>query len=153
EAESLPMKETEIAIVGAGSFGTALATTLAEKHGGVRLWARRKELADEIARTRRNPIYLGDEELSPKVLPTAMLDEAVRGAAFVIIAVPSHGIRAIVKDAGAELAKDATLVCGAKGIEAESLALMPDVLGELTASRRDVRLTYLSGPSFAAEIA
>jgi glycerol-3-phosphate dehydrogenase (NAD(P)+) len=139
-----------VAVLGAGSWGTALAVHLARSGHEVRLWARDAQLSDEMRRTRSNPRYLQGVELPDAVEPTAGLD-AVRDAAFVVIAVPTHGLRAVMRSIAPDLAPGAVLVSAAKGIETDSLQRMSQVIEEETGGRG--RVVVLSGPSFAAEVA
>ena len=140
-----------VAVLGAGSWGTALAIHLARGGHDVRLWARDAALADAIRTTRRNAQYLGDAAIPAAVRPTHAIDEAVAGAEFVTVAVPSHGARAVVRSAVPFVRDDAFLVSAVKGLESESLQRMSEVLTAEAGPRRPV--IVLSGPSFAAEVA
>lgn len=140
-----------VAVLGAGSWGTALAVHLARTGQAVTLWAREPEVADEIGRNRRNPRYLADVAIPASVRTTAALDEAVCGAEYVTFAVPSHGARAVAQAATPFLRDDAVLVSAMKGLEAESLQRMSQVVATETAHERPV--VVLSGPSFASEVA
>jgi glycerol-3-phosphate dehydrogenase (NAD(P)+) len=140
-----------VAVLGAGSWGTALAVHLARSGRTVRLWARDAELARQLTRTRTNERYLPDVALPPGVTPTASLAEAMDAARFVVMAVPSHGLRAVVRTAAPLVAADAIVVSATKGIEVDSLARMSEVIAQETAMR--VPVVVLSGPSFAAEVA
>src|SRR6185369_14840008 len=90
---------SRIAILGAGSWGTALAIHLARAGRPVRLWARDEALAAEMASTRNNPRYLSGVSLPPDVEPTSCIEAAVADAQFVVVAVPSHGLRSVVRSA------------------------------------------------------
>jgi glycerol-3-phosphate dehydrogenase (NAD(P)+) len=142
---------SRIAILGAGSWGTALAIHLARAGRTVRLWARDSELAAQIAATRNNPRYLSGVSLPPGVEPTSCVETAVADAQFVVVAVPSHGLRSVVRLASGVLATDAIVVSATKGLETESFRRMSQVIEEETAARFSV--VVLSGPSFAAEVA
>jgi glycerol-3-phosphate dehydrogenase (NAD(P)+) len=142
---------SRIAILGAGSWGTALAIHLARAGRTVPLWARDAELASEIAATRNNPRYLSGLSVPPDVEPTSCIEAAVKDAHFVVVAVPSHGLRSVVRLASAAVATDAVIVSATKGLEAESLRRMSQVIEEETGARFPV--VVLSGPSFAAEVA
>ena len=143
------------AVVGAGSFGTALAVHAARAGFDVSLWARRPEVAAELARERRNRRYLGEVELPESVHPTADLD-AVAGADVVVMAAPSHGYREVLRSLLDHWPRDRELllVSSTKGIETETLARMSQVSAE-EAERAGQRLRFgvLSGPSFAVELA
>jgi glycerol-3-phosphate dehydrogenase (NAD(P)+) len=138
-------------VVGAGSWGTALAVHLARSGSTVRLWAREAALVEQMASTRVNSIYLPGIPLPPGVTPMSSLAGALRGSAFVIVAVPSHGLRAVVRAAAPLIERDAIIVSATKGLEADSHARMSQVISEETAAR--VPVVVLSGPSFAAEVA
>jgi glycerol-3-phosphate dehydrogenase (NAD(P)+) len=139
-----------VAVLGAGSWGTALAVHLGRAGHDVRLWARDGSLAAAVARDRVNPRYLQDVALPPGVHPTASLEGAVGTAAFVLFVVPSHGLRAVVRAAVPHLRRDAVIVSTAKGIETETLNRMSEVIGQ---EAGDAPVVVLSGPSFAAEVA
>jgi glycerol-3-phosphate dehydrogenase (NAD(P)+) len=140
-----------IAVLGAGSWGTALSVHLARIGHPVSLWARDHALVREMQFTRLNARYLPDSHLPDSVSPTSDLERAVAGAAFVVLAVPSHGCRTVVQQAAPWLVPGAVLISTAKGLESGSLARMSQVLGEETGHSMPV--VVLSGPSFAAEVA
>jgi len=140
-----------ITILGAGSWGTALAIHLARAGRTVRLWARDAELAEAMAATRTNPRYLCGVSLPPDVEPTSCLEAALADAHFVVVAVPSHGLRSVVRQASPWIGPHAVVVSATKGLETESLRRMSQVIEEETAARCPV--VVLSGPSFAAEVA
>ena len=143
-----------IAVVGAGSWGTALAHTLA--CDGVRevtLWARRRELAEEIGTTRRNPAYLGDVPLDTRVRVSSEMHEVVVGAPIVIVAVPTHAMRGVAGEVAEHLDEGAVVVSAAKGFETGSDLTMTAVLGSVLGSARAPSITALSGPNIAVEIA
>jgi glycerol-3-phosphate dehydrogenase (NAD(P)+) len=142
---------SRITVLGAGSWGTALAVHLARAGRTVALWARDPALAREIDHDRRNARYLPHAEIPGAVTVTSALPAALAGAAFVVVAVPSHGVRQVVRAAVPSLAPDATLVSATEGIEAASLERMSEVIAGETAGQRPV--VVLSGPSFAAEVA
>jgi glycerol-3-phosphate dehydrogenase (NAD(P)+) len=138
-------------VLGAGSWGTALAVHLAREGRTVRLWARDARLVEEMAATRANARYLPDVTLPATVTPTASLASALDGAAFVVVAVPSHGVRAVVAAAAPHVPLGAIVVSATKGLEVGSLDRMSEVIEEETGARLPV--VVLSGPSFAAEVA
>ena len=139
-----------IAVLGAGSWGTALAIHCARVGHDVRLWGRDEALMRTIASTRRNARYLPDVALDPAVLATASLEEALAGAPIAIAAVPSHGMRRAVSDARPFLAPGAVLVSATKGLETGSLDRMSRVIADAAPGHP---IAVLSGPSFAAEVA
>lgn len=142
------MKTT--AVLGAGSWGTALAVHLANAGHHVRLWARDEAYVEVLRSSGANAQYLPGIPLGDRIAATASLEEALSGARFVVVAVPSHGFRAVVKRATPFLS-DAVLVSATKGIEVESLQRMSQVIESETAGC--CRVVVLSGPSFALEIA
>ncbi len=138
---------TRAAVLGAGSWGTALAIHLGSLGHQVALWGRDESLMQAMAERRANPTYLPDVTFPAPVRPTASL----AGAHFIIVAVPSHGLRAVVRQAAPHVDAGAILVSATKGIETETLTRMSEVLAEETQRRAPV--VVLSGPSFAAEVA
>jgi glycerol-3-phosphate dehydrogenase (NAD(P)+) len=140
-----------IGVLGSGSWGTALAVHLARTGHDVRLWARDGALAAAMAASRENRTYLPGITLPPALTPTANLAGAVDGAAFVVMAVPSHGLRDVARAASRHLPAACTVVSAVKGLEEGSLLRMSQVLrAELTSIGEVV---VLSGPSFAMELA
>lgn len=142
---------SRIAVIGAGSFGTALAVHLSGVGHAVRLWARDAALAAEIQRTRRNETYLPGIDLPAGVTVTCDLATALDRAEFVVTAVPSHGLRAVMTGARAHLPPDAIVVSTTKGLEEGTLLRMSQLLSEVLGPA--VRVAVLSGPSFALEVA
>lgn len=140
-----------VAVLGAGSWGTALAVHLARLDHDVWLWARDGSLVAEMQTRRANPVYLPDVLLPARVSPTASLTDALAGADLVVAAVPSHGMRAVITAAAPLLAPGVVLVSATKGIEEGSLLRMSEVLGQQCGSSHPV--VVLSGPSFASEVA
>jgi glycerol-3-phosphate dehydrogenase (NAD(P)+) len=139
------------AVLGAGSWGTALAVHLGNAGRDVALWGRDAELVGELAARRANPTYLPDVSLPPLVQPDASLDHALAGVRYVIVAVPSHGLREVIRDAAPFVPADAVIVSATKGLEMDTLQRMSDVIREETHGRHPV--VVLSGPSFASEVA
>ena len=140
-----------IAILGAGSWGTALAVHCARIGHAVTLWGRDASLMDDIAATHANTAYLPGITLAPAVVPTASLESALADATLVIAAVPSHGMRHVLREAAAYLRDDAVIVSATKGLEIDSLERMSQVAADETGSTRSIAV--LSGPSFALEVA
>jgi glycerol-3-phosphate dehydrogenase (NAD(P)+) len=139
------------AVLGAGSWGTALAIHLGGVGRDVTLWGRDGALLDEMVRRRANPTYLPDTTFPAQLTPTPSLQRALDGARHVIVAVPSHGLRAVVREAAPHIPRDAVLVSATKGIENDTLARMSEIIREETGGRHPV--VALSGPSFAPEVA
>jgi len=141
----------KIAVVGAGSWGTALAIHLGRAGHDVCLWGRDAALVEEIVAARSNPRYLSGLTLPELVIPTADLVEALDDTACIVFAVPSHGLRAVVSAAAPWIDRRAIIVSATKGLENDSHLRMSQVIDEETASAR--RVVVVSGPSFAAEVA
>lgn len=144
-----------IAVVGAGSWGTALALHCARRGFPVRLWSRNPEHAGAMQEQRRNPTYLSEFEFPAHLQATGELGEAVRGAQLVICAIPSHGMRAVVRSLAPSLVDGPPplVLIASKGVEVDTMATMDAVLREeLPEPLRD-RVAALGGPSFAAEVA
>lgn len=141
-----------VAVLGAGSFGTCLAVLAAREHDVV-IWAREPEMAKAIQRDRRNPRYLSDIELPPTLRATSDLEDALRGRELVICAVPSHGVRDVLRRAAPALDPEAILVSTVKGIEVETGMTMHQVFEDVLDPAFHPRLVCLSGPSFAREVA
>ncbi len=144
-----------VGILGAGSFGTALAIHAARGDRDVVLWARRQELVEQIRRTRFNEDYLPDVQLPMRIRPTSDMAE-VAACEVVLVAVPSHGFREAVREmlTHQDPRRPAVIVSATKGVEVETQARMSDVVFEEgMAADREVRYAVLSGPSFAAELA
>ena len=140
-----------IGVIGSGSWGTALAIHLARTGHDVRLWARDAALAAAMAETRENATYLPGISLPDALSPTADLAQAMDDAQFVVIAVPSHGVRDVARVAAPHLPRGCALVSATKGIEEGSLLRMSQVLRQELPESGDV--VVLSGPSFARELA
>jgi glycerol-3-phosphate dehydrogenase (NAD(P)+) len=141
----------DIAILGAGSWGTALAVHLARIGHAVRIWSVERAIVDEMRERRANAVYLPDVALPTAVRPTTDVEEAVRGVGMVVAAVPSHAMRSVVRSAQPHLESGATLVSVAKGLECETFNRMSQVLAQESAGAHPV--VVVSGPSFAIEVA
>jgi glycerol-3-phosphate dehydrogenase (NAD(P)+) len=140
-----------IAVLGAGSWGTALAVHLARQGHQVHLWGRDRGLIDEMAARRANAVYLPDVTLPQGVSVTPDLARALSHGDLVVCAVPSHGCRAVVRAAAPSLKGGATIVSATKGLEADTLARLSQVIADEVGGSHPV--VALSGPSFAAEVA
>jgi glycerol-3-phosphate dehydrogenase (NAD(P)+) len=139
-----------VAVVGAGSWGTAVAL-LASGSAEVRLWARRADLVERITATGTNPDYLPEVRLPDSISATSSLPDALDGADFVIMAVPSHGFRAVFEAAAGHIGEPTPIVSLTKGIETRSLLRMTEVIGDVLGRRRGA-LGVLTGPNLAHEI-
>jgi glycerol-3-phosphate dehydrogenase (NAD(P)+) len=141
-----------VAVVGAGSWGTAFAAMLAGRHESVTLWAHETEVFADLRDRRENRAFLPGIVLPEGVRPTSDLAEAVSGKTAVIFAVPSHHLRGVAARAAAHLFPGACLVSLAKGVENGTLKRMTEVLAEVSPSLAP-RIAALSGPTFAREVA
>jgi glycerol-3-phosphate dehydrogenase (NAD(P)+) len=142
-----------VAVLGAGSWGTALAKLLADKGNATNIWSHRADLVQQINEEHRNLRYLAHAELPHNLVASADLEEALRNAELVVSVVPSHALRGVIRDARPFVPANALICSATKGIENDSLSLMSDVLLQELGHAVQPRLTYLSGPSFAKEVA
>jgi glycerol-3-phosphate dehydrogenase (NAD(P)+) len=143
----------QLAVIGSGSWGTALAIALASRFDRLTLWARHAELAYEMARTRENCRYLPGFALPPQVQPTASLAAAVEGASVVLTAIPSRYLRAEYRALAPFLSPEMLFVSPTKGIETGTLLRMSELIEDTLGSLFARRVAVLSGPTFAKEIA
>jgi glycerol-3-phosphate dehydrogenase (NAD(P)+) len=144
---------SRIAVVGAGAWGTALANLLAGKGEDVVLWAFEPEVAAQIQRDHANWSYLEGITLDERLGATSDIVEAVSGAEVVVSVSPSHVVRPTMARAVPHLTPGVLVVSASKGIENESLKSMDQVLEEILPEDVARRAAYLSGPSFAREVA
>ncbi|MDQ2586210.1 NAD(P)H-dependent glycerol-3-phosphate dehydrogenase [Saccharothrix yanglingensis] len=141
-----------VAVLGAGSWGTAFAKVLADSGTDVVLWARRAEVADAISTGRVNTDYLPDVVLPANLTATADADEALDGARAVVLAVPSQTLRGNLAGWRPSLPPGATLVSLAKGVELGTLKRMSEVVREVAGVPED-QVAVVTGPNLAKEIA
>ena len=146
----MPHSPAPIAVLGAGSWGTALALHLSRQGAAVRLWARDPARAQEIARERCNRRYLPGCALPPSLQVTASLDRALALEALVLAAVPSDGFEELLRRLSEGALPPRHLVCATKGLHPKSGRFLFEVAEDL-APQASVAL--LSGPTFAAEVA
>ncbi|GAA3866023.1 NAD(P)H-dependent glycerol-3-phosphate dehydrogenase [Saccharothrix violaceirubra] len=143
---------TRVAVMGAGSWGTAFAKVLADAGTDTVLWARRSEVADAISARRVNPDYLPDVVLPANLVATTDAEKALAGARAVVLGVPSQTLRANLAGWRDLLPPDATLVSLAKGVELGTLKRMSEVIREVADVPED-RVAVVTGPNLAKEIA
>lgn len=141
---------TTAAIVGGGSFGTALACVARRAGLAVTLWAREVEVVDAINAGCGNPFFLPDIPIEPGIHASTDLGGTVDGADFVLMAVPSQHLRSVAIQMRDHLRPGSIVVSCSKGIEVDSCALMPEVIAE---ALPDAIVGVLAGPSFAREVA
>jgi glycerol-3-phosphate dehydrogenase (NAD(P)+) len=140
----------KITVVGAGSWGTTVASMLAPKVDTV-LWARRPELAEHINEG-ANPDYLPGFELPRELTSTTDIEAAVTGADAIVMSVPSHGFRAVLEQAAASIEPETPIVSLSKGIEQSSLMRMTEVVSDVLRNHNHSRIGVLTGPNLAREI-
>ncbi len=140
----------KIAVLGAGSWGTALSIVLADNKHEVYLWSHRKEQAEEINQTHRNEAYLS-VDLPKNIMATNSIKEALKEAEAVVIVVPSSAIRETIQKINPYLA-DKLIIHATKGIEPGSSKRISEVIKE-ELSRAESDIVVLSGPSHAEEVA
>lgn len=140
----------KVAVIGAGSWGTALAALLAGKGYDTTIWSRGEEVATSINRRHQNRVYLPDLKLPENLKATTDLAQALEGAELVVAVVPSLAMRSTMQKAAPHIAADALVVSASKGIEDETLKTMHEVISEEVGNRS--RVGVLSGPSFASEV-
>lgn len=141
----------KVTVVGAGSWGTAVAGLL--RSDRVMLWARRPEVAAAINERRTNPDYLTDYELPRSVKATSNLAEAVRDADLLLWGVPSHGYRAVLTEAAPHIRPEVPIVSLSKGIEEGTLMRMTEVTKDVLQGHDPSHIGVLTGPNLAREIA
>lgn len=142
-----------IGIIGAGGWGTALSKLLCEKGLEVTLWCHGETSYREIQEKRENRLYLPGISLPISLKVTRAIEEAVSAKDLLICAVPSHIVREVMQKAASCASRDSILVCGTKGIEEQTLLTMGEVLSEIFGASKKEKLAFLSGPTFAFEVA
>ncbi|GIP37486.1 glycerol-3-phosphate dehydrogenase [NAD(P)+] [Paenibacillus sp. J31TS4] len=146
------MNKRHTAVLVAGSWGTALASVLADNGQDVILWSRNAEQVEEINRLHTNSRFLPDAVLPERIRATTSLEEAVKGADAVLIASPSKGMREVAGRIQPYLSPDALLLHAAKGFEADTLKRMTTVIAEELPAYDSERIVVISGPSHAEEV-
>lgn len=146
------MECRKTAILGAGSWGSALAFLLGGKQCPVMLWDRDHELVAAIQAHGSNPKYLPDIALGETVEATTSLQQALDGAGWVIVAVASDGVRAVVSEAAEYLSGQTAVISAAKGLDAETGFTMSEVIANLLSEANYAGLAVLSGPNLAKEL-
>ncbi len=141
---------TQIAIIGAGSWGTALAVVAARAGHNVRLWSRNADVVTSINEQRVNSRYLSSTSIPEGVISTNDLETALNGSSLVLIAVPSHAARETLNALTTLLDENAIIVSVAKGIEIETTKRISEIVKDVFGSSHP--FVSLSGPSFAKEV-
>ncbi len=142
-----------LAIIGGGSWGTALAVLFAPRFPQVRLWVYEKDLALRMSRLRENDTYLPGFELASNVAVTVDLAEALAGADIVLGVMPSHHARRMYAEMAPLLGRSSLIVSATKGLEEGSLLRISQVIREELGEASRSRVAVLSGPTFAKEVA
>lgn len=142
-----------IGVIGAGSWGTTLADLLSKNGHAVTLWAYEQDLVERMRQHRKNDLYLPDFTLDDKLAFSSELSEVAAGKDILVLVAPSQVLRTVVRQAEPYMAENTVLVSAAKGIENDSLMAMSEVLSEVLPQERCKRLAFLSGPTFAREVA
>ncbi|MDO9320984.1 MAG: NAD(P)H-dependent glycerol-3-phosphate dehydrogenase [Pseudomonas sp.] len=142
-------QQQPIAVLGGGSFGTAIANLLAENGQQVLQWMRDPEQAAAMRLERENPRYLKGIKIHPGVQPVIDLAATVAQAELIFVALPSSALRSVLQPLAAQLAGK-SLVSLTKGIEAQSFKLMSQIIEEVVP---DAHIGVLSGPNLAREVA
>lgn len=146
-------KLEKVTVVGGGAFGVALAKLAADKSEEIALWARDAKVCASINQNRHHPTRLSNITLPRNVTALADLKLALVDARTVILALPMEALKPVLKQAHKLFSDDAVIVCTAKGIDEEGLALPSDVLKSCLRANLADRACFLSGPSFAVELA
>ena len=141
-----------VAVIGAGSWGTALAIVAARAGHDVRLWSRNAAVVESINRNHLNSLYLTDALIPNSVRAHGDIEEVTNGAELVILAAPSHAIRGLVATMVPALQAEMIMVSATKGIEIESGKRISQVVAEVVPEAARPRFVCLSGPSFAKEV-
>jgi glycerol-3-phosphate dehydrogenase (NAD(P)+) len=143
----------KVAIVGAGAWGTALACQAARMQHEVVLWAREAEVVAEVNAEHRNTPFLPEAPLPDAIRASDDAEECVRGADLVVLVPPSQHLRAVASLVAPALSARALVAVASKGIEESSLLLLSEVIAQVLPQLGTDRLAFLSGPSFAREVA
>jgi glycerol-3-phosphate dehydrogenase (NAD(P)+) len=147
------MSTTDIAVIGAGSYGTCLAMCFGAAGHRVSLYCRNPQQATELESTRFNAQYLPGYKLPDTVRASSDLEATVRGKQFVVGVTPSHGVRELFGKIGSALDPEAIVINASKGLEDGTLKTIDAVYKDVLPARIAHRATFLSGPTFASEIA
>lgn len=137
-----------IAVIGAGSWGTAISALLADKGYDVSLWVHEEDLAMEMQRTRTNTMFLPDFNIPDSIKVSHSMEDVLKKARYILNVVPTQHTRAVFKTAISDISENAVIINASKGIERGTLLTVSDILKELFTCR----IAVLTGPSFASEI-
>ncbi len=143
----------KLAVIGGGSWGTALALTLSPRFSRIGLWVYEKDLALRMSRLRENDIYLPGYQLPDHIAITTEIAEALEGADIVMGVMPSHHARGLYQAMLPHLRPSMLIVSATKGLEEGSLLRISQVIREVVGERFKPGVAVLSGPTFAKEVA
>lgn len=149
-ADLLP---AQVAIIGAGAWGTGLALHSARQGLKVTIWAHEPEVAGQINEDRENKTFLAGVELPANITAVSDLEAALEGQKLVLVVVPSHVMRTMARSMAPLISREAVVISASKGIEDETSATMVQILEEELPADLGLALGALSGPSFAREVA
>ncbi|WP_121639789.1 NAD(P)H-dependent glycerol-3-phosphate dehydrogenase [Virgibacillus sp. Bac330] len=141
-----------VAVLGAGSWGTALSIVLADNGHDVRLWTHRPEQAKKINNTKRNEQYL-DTDIPASVIAYSDLKQAIQDAVAIVFVVPTKAIREVAKQLDQLVEPDTTIIHASKGIEPVTLKRVSQMISEELSEFTEEEIVVLSGPSHAEEVA
>lgn len=150
------MNNKRVAVIGAGSWGTAIALLLAGKGHQVMLWGYEKEQIEAMRKSRENTFFLPGYPFPDNISLTSDYQEAVEGIGDICMVVPSHGFRSVFNELFPSIQEGANIVSAVKGIENSSLLTMTQIMEEICgqqAEDKKINIAVLSGPSFAKEVA
>ncbi len=142
----------KIGVIGAGSWGTALADLLASKGKGVDLWVREREVYDQIRTRHENGVFLPGVVLSDNLRPVRSFEEALNEKELALVVVPSHVFREVLGSMRPHLKEDVVLIAGTKGMENDTGMVMSQVAASVLPEIFMKTYACLSGPSFAKEV-
>lgn len=142
-----------VGVIGAGSWGTALAFLLADKGYDVCIWAYEEEVADAINTKNENTVFLPEIELPKNLRASNDLEETCREKDLIVVVTPSHVTRSVMTQAAPFLPRHVPIVCATKGIENDTYKLVYEILEDVLPIDYHPYLAFISGPTFARELA
>jgi glycerol-3-phosphate dehydrogenase (NAD(P)+) len=142
----------KVAVIGAGSWGTALAIVAARAGHDVAVWSRNEAVVESINRDHLNSVYLKDAPIPDSVFASGNLSEVVEAKDLLILAAPSHAVRELLVTMSSALRTNMIIVSAAKGIEIETGKRISQIVDDVVPPERRLRFVCLSGPSFAKEV-
>ncbi|MBF0368605.1 MAG: NAD(P)-dependent glycerol-3-phosphate dehydrogenase [Magnetococcales bacterium] len=141
-----------VAVIGAGSWGTALASVLASKCPTVTLWCLEQEVADGINQTHKNPVYISDLPLPENIQAETDLEKVASSHDILVMVIPTQFTRGVLQKIAPLVGPEVILVSASKGVEVATLTLISQIYEEVLGPERGLGTCYLSGPSFAREV-